>query len=113
MDRQRFPGGNVQAVTPRWQCGVMGVLCVTQAWQHSTPPSVSDQGPQNSWWRGAAASGTVQRPLLSLCSPHGSVTQAFIALSAHGTRVPVQRVLHDVPSSGVAALERALDHNPA
>lgn len=54
---------------------------------------------------------TTALPELPSCL--GSVTQAFIALSAHGTQAPVQPVLHHVPSSGVAALERALDHNPA
>lgn len=67
------------------------------------------------WCCGAAASGTVQRHCCLPCAPLTPwlCTQAFIARAAHGTQVSVQPVLHGVPSSGVAALERALDHNPA
>lgn len=97
------------------QCRVMGMLCATPAWQHSSPPSASDQKSPEPWCCGAAASGTVQRHCCLPCAPLTPwlCTQAFIARAAHGTQVSVQPVLHGVPSSGVAALERALDHNPA
>lgn len=115
MDRQRFPGGNVQAVTPLQQCRVMGGLSVSPWPGTAHLPLFQTRVTRTPGAVGLLLQALCRKstalPVLPSCL--GSVTQAFIAWSAHGTQVPDQPVLHHVPSTGVAALERALDHNPA
>lgn len=113
---QRFPGGTVQAVTPWQQCGVMAVLSV------SPQPGSTAHLPLFQT-RPTRTPGDVELLLQALCrestalpvlpSSLGSVTQAFYSLVSPWDTRTGQTVLHHVPSSGVAALERALDHNPA
>lgn len=73
--RRDFPGGDMQAVTPRWHCRVMGVLShVTQAQNHTSlcfgpgSPDLLVVCTIPVW--SCCFRHCAERPLLSLCSLH-------------------------------------------
>lgn len=111
MDRQRFPGGMCRLWHPAssagwWLCSLChpstAHLPVFQTRLTRTPGKVE-----------LLLQGTVQRehcPPCALLMPWGCYSGFYSLVSPWDTRTG-QAVLHHVPSSGVAALERALDHN--
>lgn len=98
-----------------WQQGrVMGVLCATPAWQHSSPPSASDQSHRALVLRSCCSRRCAGTLLPSLCPPHAlALYSGFYRPGSPQDTSICPTCSAWCPQHGVAALERALDHNPA